>query len=305
MLSTCTSLLEAMQVRLSQLEAANFDKRMQFLETSLCSRSGGRNLHKEETAEDNSIWAEALRSTLKRSPGTPGESGKRTPGTPLRSVDSTKSPSSASQGSNQFGSLSQASQALQPFPRDREVLSSEQSQSVQERTLAPQMSLLSRAKQIDLHVLEEDPAGGSISLPARGRGSFGAAPAGAAGHNQPPSRVLRETSPPLPPSTGKPPAFHPRNRSADAIRSTRPEDVSMSKSTAMHRNPGPCSPTPTHANRLVHPHDRSSAMTLNNSNRGQQTLRAQSSQGMPHTYVQHSLGRTSTSVMGQPLRVGP
>lgn len=107
MLSTCTSLLEAMQVRLAQLEASNLDKRMASLEASSRSRNEGPSEQNDEST-DNSIWAEALRSTLKRSAVTPilsTETGKRTSGTPVSSVP--KSPSGESQVSNLFGAFSQ------------------------------------------------------------------------------------------------------------------------------------------------------------------------------------------------------
>jgi len=62
MLSTTTSLLETMQVRLAQLEASDFGGRLSALEASL-SLSSEKNETKDEEA-DNSIWSEALRSTL-------------------------------------------------------------------------------------------------------------------------------------------------------------------------------------------------------------------------------------------------
>jgi len=344
MLSTCTSLLEAMQVRLAQLEACNFDKRMASLESSLRSRSEGTNEQKDESM-DNSIWTEALRSTLKRSVGTPvmgGEIGKRTSGTPgVSSVP--KSPSGESQVSNMFGFLPQQPQISQQlsqsgYPRgsrDGEAQSSEQQlQATQTedskqavatdrpraRELSPSQlwqnanaelsktegpqppahsSLLSRAKQLGVGAADE---GGKLdtSLP-RGRQS---AP-GAAGQKQPFSG-LRGVSPTLSSSTSRTPGFPLRNRSADNVplSSGRPESGAHSQNplpgAGVNRNPGPCGPHQRQQHDLAN-------TNLNNSNRGQQGIRAQSSQGVPQggpMYMQAGFRRTSASVMGQPLRPG-
>lgn len=342
MLSTCTSLLEAMQVRLAQLEAYNFDKRMASLESSLRSRSEGTNEQKDES-NDNSIWTEALRSTLKRSVGTPvmgGEIGKRTSGTPGVS-SSPKSPSGESQVSNMFGvfppqpqitqQLSQSGyprgtrdgeapprtpskqsedskQATQTEdskqavatdrPRARELSPAQLWQNANaelSKTEGPQppahSSLLSRAKQLGVGAADEK--GKLDTSEPRGRQS---AP-GAAGLKQPFSG-LRTVSPSLP-------QFPVRNRSADNVplSSGRPEVAQSPISglgAGVNRNPGPCGPHQRQQHDLAN-------TNLNNSNRGQQSIRAQSSQGVPQggpMYMQAGFRRTSASVMGQPLRPG-
>lgn len=336
MLSTCTSLLEAMQVRLAQLEASNFDKRMASLEASLRSRNEGASEQNDEST-DNSIWAEALRSTLKRSANTPilsAEIGKRTSGTPVSSVP--KSPSSESQVSNLFGGFSQQAQTSPSLPhgihdggavnREQQQLQATQTEdgkhptpsdkprarelspaqlwqnanaelSKAEGPLPSQLSLLSRAKQIGLNTPDE--GGGLDTSQPRGRPSV----PGTTAHKQPFGSV-RTTSPNLPSSASKAPAFPARNRSADApLSSVRPDGTCSPKPPAgpvINRNLGPCGPHQRH-------HDPSTPSSLSSSHRGHHALRAQSSQGVPHSgamCLQASVRRTSASVMGQPLRHG-
>eukprot|EP00930_Biecheleria_cincta_P029277 TRINITY_DN20377_c0_g1_i1.p1 TRINITY_DN20377_c0_g1~~TRINITY_DN20377_c0_g1_i1.p1 ORF type:complete len:548 (+),score=96.24 TRINITY_DN20377_c0_g1_i1:110-1753(+) len=351
MLSTCTSLLEAMQMRLAQLEACNFDKRVASLEASMRSRSEGTYEQKDESM-DNSIWTEALRSTLKRSVGTPvagGEFGKRTSGTPIGSVP--KSPSGESQASNLQGHLQLQSQGSQSLlhhgTRDGEALSREQQlQATQTedsnkpvptdrprgRELSPaqlwqnanaelkkadgppapaHQSLLSRVKQLASNATDE--GGANDTSQPRGRASV----PGPAGQKQA-YGGLRTVSPTLPSSAGRTAAaaaaYPARMRSAENGRPDGPQSsnpcISGGQSpghsgfaAGVNRNLGPCGPH----QRQQH-QDPMSSTSLNNSNRGQQNVRAQSSQAIPQSgpmYMQPGFRRTSASVMGQPLRPGP
>lgn len=311
MLSTCTSLLEAMQVRLAQLEASNLDKRMASLEASSRSRNEGPSEQNDEST-DNSIWAEALRSTLKRSAVTPilsTETGKRTSGTPVSSVP--KSPSGESQVSNLFGAFSQqapTTPCLSHGIRDGEAVNREQQQlqatqtedskhpissdRPRARELSPallwqnanaelskaegpqpsQLNLLSRAKQIGLGPPDE--GGGLDQSQPRGRPSIPGPTAQKQSFG-----ALRTTSPNLPSNACKSPAFPARNRSADTpLSSVRPDGACGPHATA-GRNLGPC------GSHQRYQHDSSTPSSLSSTLRGHPTLtgRAQSSQGVPNS----------------------